>query len=552
MAAPPLLIRAATATTSSSLAAANLATRSAAAAAGPSSLSPPLQRQQCYSTSSQSASSRHPRRPRSLSQSASSTFHRSFSSTPRTSASVKDPYAALGVKKSSSAKEIKSAYYDLAKKLHPDVNPDKSDKAKERFVEIQQAYDILSDDSKKQNFDQYGSPDGPGAAGFGGGNPFGGGSPFGGFGGFGGQAGAGNASDIFDSIFGAFGGGGAGGRARGAGFAGESRGDDLETGVNISFEEACRGATRSITINPIEKCSPCSGEGLKKGAKKTTCGVCNGTGTRTFVIQSGFQMASTCPACGGAGSSIAAGDACGSCDGVGRVRGKKTVQVKIPPGVDDGAKIRLEGAGDAPLSGPGPSGSLFVRINVRKSNVWRRQGSNLHFAAKVPLHVALLGGKVRVPTLDGDVDVRVPAGTQVGDEMLLRGRGVQSLMRRGEKGDLLVGFEVAIPRSLTKRQKEILQMYADEVEGKTSAASKPAPSPAPTASSAATPPPPSSAGAASKQQSSSSASETETASGSGSSSGTSSFSEGEASGSTSGGSGSGGLLGGFWKKLMGK
>ena len=186
-------------------------------------------------------------------------------------------------------------------------------------------------------------------------------------------------------------------------------------------------------------------------------------------------MASSCPACGGSGQTVDPKDTCTPCDGVGRVRGKKVVQVKIPPGVDEGAKIRLEGSGDAPLEGNGPSGSLFVRINVRPSTIWRRQGSNLHYSAKVPLHVALLGGKVRVPTLDGDVDVRVPAGTQVGDEMLLKGRGVQSLMRRGDKGDLLVGFQVSIPRSLTKRQREILQMYADEVEGRsTAAAAKPA------------------------------------------------------------------------------
>lgn len=491
----------------------------------------------------------------------------------------------MGVSRSASAKEIKGAYYQLAKKHHPDTNPDKSDKAKEKFVEIQTAYDILSDEGKKRAFDQYGTTDGssPGFDPFGGG---GGGNPFagaGGFGGFGGGFGAGgNPSDIFDSLFGAFGGGTGGSRSRGAGFAGETRGDDLETGVNVSFEEACLGATRNVTINPIERCGTCSGDGLKKGARKTTCGVCNGTGTRTFVIQSGFQMASTCPACGGAGSSVAAGDACGSCDGVGRVRGRKTVQVKIPPGVDDGAKIRLEGAGDAPLQGTGPAGNLFVRINVRKSTVWRRQGSNLHYSAKVPLHVALLGGRVRVPTLEGDVEVRVPAGTQVGDEMLLRGRGVSNLMRRGDKGDLLVGFEVAIPRSLSKRQKEILQMYADDVEGRTSSAStstSPSPSPPPPSSSTTTtqqkkPETTAPRGSKSTQPSSASTSSTapsaaeadKTASQKSPKGTSSSVSEasgkagadvkGDSGGSGTGGEGGGerggGLLSGFWRKLIGK
>ncbi|CAO1622804.1 unnamed protein product [Parajaminaea phylloscopi] len=487
MAPPATLVRAATTspflTAAASAAAATQATTKAAAGrpAGPSrSAAPaPLKSNTLASQQRGYHSSGRPIIGHNVASSSSppspSSSRRSFStSRPHAAASVKDPYATLGVSRSASAKEIKGAYYQLAKKHHPDTNPDKSDKAKEKFVEIQTAYDILSDENKKRAFDQYGTTDGssPGFDPFGGGGGFGGagGNPFagaGGFGGFGGFSGGGNASDIFDSLFGAFGGGSGSSRARGAGFAGESRGDDLETGVSVSFEEACLGATRNITINPVERCGTCSGDGLKKGARKTTCGVCNGTGTRTFVIQSGFQMASTCPACGGAGSSVAPGDACGSCEGVGRVRGRKTVQVKIPPGVDDGAKIRLEGAGDAPLQGNGQPGHLFVRINVRKSTVWRRQGSNLHYAAKVPLHVAILGGKVRVPTLEGDVDVRVPAGTQVGDEMLLRGRGVSNLLRRGDKGDLLVGFEVAIPRSLSPRQKEILQMYADDVEGKT-------------------------------------------------------------------------------------
>lgn len=404
-----------------------------------------------------------------------STSQRNFSSSSRLSASsVRDPYATLGVKRDASAKEIKGAYYDLAKKFHPDTSKEKG--AKERFVEIQSAYDILSDDKKKAAFDRYGTTDGSpgfnpfeGAGGGGGGgfDPFGGG--FGGFQSFGGNAR--DASDIFEGLFGAFGGGG-GPRASRAGFAGESRGEDLETTLNITFEEACRGTQKSVTIAPVERCSTCEGGGMKKGAKKRTCQVCNGTGTRTFVIQSGFQMASTCPACGGAGQSVAAGDECGTCEGVGRIRTRKTVDVKIPPGVDDGAKIRMDGQGDVPLQGPGPAGSLYVRIGVRPSKIWRRQGSNLYFPATVPFYTAILGGKVRVPTLDGEVDVRVPAGTQVGDEMLLRGRGVPSLMRRGDKGDLLVQFEVTIPRSLSGKQREILQQYVDEVEGKVSASAK--------------------------------------------------------------------------------
>lgn len=398
---------------------------------------------------------------------------RLFTTSARSNASIKDPYATLGVKRDATSKDIKAAYYGLAKKFHPDTSKEKG--AKERFVEIQSAYDILSDDKKKAAFDQYGSTDGsPGFDPFGGG---GGGSPFGGFGGFegfqgfgGGQQGAGNASDIFEGLFGAFGGGR--GRTSGPGFAGEARGEDLETTIQLTFEEACRGTNKNVTISPVERCNTCEGKGLKKGAKRKTCGVCNGTGTRTFVIQSGFQMASTCPACNGAGQIVGPGDECGTCEGVGRVRSRKTVEVKVPPGVDDGAKIRMDGQGDVPLQGSGTAGALYVRIGVRPSKIWRRQGNNLYYPATVPFHTAILGGRVRVPTLDGNVDVRVPAGTQVGDEMLLRGRGVANVLRRGDKGDLLVQFQVTIPRSLSQRQKELLQRYVDDVEGR-----QPAPSP---------------------------------------------------------------------------
>ncbi|PWZ01331.1 hypothetical protein BCV70DRAFT_198759 [Testicularia cyperi] len=410
---------------------------------------------------------------------------RAFSSSSPASASAKDPYGVLGVKKDANVKDIKRAYYDLAKKFHPDTNKDKG--AKERFVEIQNAYDLLSDEKKRAAYDQYGTTDGqPGFDPFGGGgsSPFGAGG-FGGFQDFGGFANAGNAGSIFESLFGAFGGGRPGQRGGpgfgGAGFAGEARGEDLETTINLTFEEACKGTRRKVIINPIERCGSCSGSGLKAGAKKSTCGTCNGTGTRTFVIQSGFQMATTCPSCGGAGSTVAPEDNCKSCDGLGRVRGRKEVEIDLPAGVDDGFRIRKDGFGDVPLSGTGIPGSLYVRINVAPSKIWRRQGSMLFYPATIPFHTAILGGKVRVPTLDGPVEVRVPPGTQVGEEMILQGRGVPSPTRRGQKGDLMVQFEVTMPRSLSKRQREILQQYADEVEGR---APKPAASPSPSASTA--------------------------------------------------------------------
>lgn len=395
---------------------------------------------------------------------------RAFSTSSPRADVPKDPYGTLGVGKDASAKDIKNAYYQLAKKYHPDAN--KEPGAKERFVEIQAAYDLLSDADKRAAFDKYGTTDGsnPGFNPFGGGSPFGGGgSPFGGF------HAAGSAESIFESLFGgAFGGGAFGGGAFGGGrtarggFAADTRGENIETSINISFDEACKGTTRTVTISPIERCSPCTGSGLKPDAKRKTCEVCHGTGTRTFVIQGGFQMASTCPACSGTGSTVAPGDECGTCSGAGRIKVKRTVSVNIPAGVDDGYRIRMDGAGDAPLMGEGQTGSLVVRINVAPSRIWRRQGTNLFYPAHIPFYTAVLGGRVRVPTLQGDVEVRVPSGTQPGEEMVLRGRGVPRLSNRknyDSNGDLMVQFDITIPRSLTKRQKELLQAFVDDVEG---------------------------------------------------------------------------------------
>ncbi|THV06081.1 hypothetical protein K435DRAFT_744390 [Dendrothele bispora CBS 962.96] len=378
----------------------------------------------------------------------------------------KNPYEILGVKKDASPAEIKKVYFSLARKYHPDTNPDKN--AQEKFVEIQEAYDILKDEKKRAAYDQYGSASQqPGfdpnafSGGFGGGFPGAGG--FGNFQDFasafgGGGGGGGRSSDLFEQLFsGAFGGAG---RSRAP-----SRGADIDTTVTLSFLEACKGATRKVNISPVKDCNTCSGSGLKPGAKRTSCTTCGGTGTRTFVIDSGFQMASTCNTCDGVGSTIPRSGQCSTCGGVGKVRTRKTVDVSIPPGVEDGMTIRVPNEGDAPISGKGGAGDLLVRINVTRSKVFSRQGSNLYHEVKIPMHTALLGGRVRVPTLDGDVDVRVPNGTQPGEEMVLKGHGVPRVYG-GEKGDLFVTFSVVLPRSLTKRQRQLLQEYADDVEGR--------------------------------------------------------------------------------------
>ncbi|GAA5857572.1 hypothetical protein JCM8547_004277 [Rhodosporidiobolus lusitaniae] len=379
-------------------------------------------------------------------------------------AAAKNPYSVLGVAKDASTSDIKKSYYQLAKKYHPDSSKEKD--AKEKFVEIQEAYDTLSDDKKRADFDRFGSASQQpgfdsdayaratssfGGAGFG--DFFGGGGP-------GGPSGA----DIFDSLFGAFGRGGSAGPRQTVPI-----GDDIEVSISVPFIDAAKGTTRSVPISPVVDCGTCHGSGMKEGIQKKTCGQCGGTGTRTFTIQSGFQMASTCSACGGSGSVAPPGSGCGTCAGVGKVRQRQTVDVKIPPGVDDGMRIRLDGKGDAPLGGSTPSGikgrngDLFVRVNVQPSKVFTRQGSNLYQSVKVPFYTAILGGRAPVHTLDRDVEVRVPQGTQPGEEMVLRGRGVKKLYK-DEYGDLVVKFNVTIPRTLTAAQRLILEQFVSETE----------------------------------------------------------------------------------------
>lgn len=215
--------------------------------------------------------------------------------------------------------------------------------------------------------------------------------------------------------------------------------------ITLAFTDAAKGTTRTVNISPVVDCHTCAGSGLKEGAKKNSCSVCGGSGTRTFTIQSGFQMASTCNACGGSGSVAPEGSNCGSCAGVGKVRERKTVDVAVPAGVDDGMKIRIDGKGDAPIGGKGRTGDLYVRVNVLPSKIFTRQGSNLYENVSVPFYTAILGGRARVMTLDKDVEVKVPNGTQPGEEMVLKGRGVKRLYK-DEFGDLTVKFNVSMPR----------------------------------------------------------------------------------------------------------
>lgn len=399
----------------------------------------------------------------------------SFHTTRRLLATPRDPYSVLGVSKNASAAEIKKAYYGLAKKYHPDTNKDPD--AKDKFAEIQSAYEILSDPKKREQFDQFGaagfdpssgpSPDG--------GSPFGGGHPFSGFGGSGGFG----ANINFDDIFSAFTGGASpfGGRAgRGGPFQTEfMHGDDVEVQVTVSFMEAAKGTSKTVTTLPLVTCKSCSGSGLKPGTKRSQCGACSGTGTRVHFVSGGFQMASTCSVCGGSGIAIPRGSECRSCQGDGVVRERKTVTVDIPAGIEDGMRLRVSGAGDAPPTGRASTesvratnGDLYVFVKVARDPQFTRQGSDILYTATIPFTTAILGGEVTIPTLDGDARVRVSTGTSTGDKLTLAGKGMPKLNgRRRGMGDLKVEFRVAMPKYLTSNQRALVEMLADEMGDKT-------------------------------------------------------------------------------------
>lgn len=385
---------------------------------------------------------------------------------------MQDPYQKLGVSKNASASEIKKAYYGLAKKYHPDTNKDP--KAKDQFAEIQSAYEILSDPKKKEQYDTFGAagfdPSG-GAAGGPGGDPFGGaGNPFSGFGGFGG-AGFGF-EDLFSQ---AFGGGGGRGRGRGNPFQQTTMvGDNIEVQTTISFMEAAKGTVRNITITPLVTCKTCSGSGLKEGAKRSECKSCGGTGTRVHFLSGGFQMASTCNTCGGSGMSVPKSSQCRSCSGDGLVRERQEIPVEIPGGIEDNMRLQIHGKGDAPALGAsgdpnarGMKGDLFVLVRVAPDSKFSRAGSDVLYTATIPFTTALLGGEISVPTLDGQVKVKVATGTSTGDKMTLTGMGMKKLNRRGGSGDLRVEFKVHMPKYLSANQRTLIEMLADEVNDTT-------------------------------------------------------------------------------------
>jgi molecular chaperone DnaJ len=359
----------------------------------------------------------------------------------------RDFYQVLGVSKDASAAEIKKAYRKQAVKYHPDKNPDDKE-AEDRFKELGQAYEALSDPEKRAAYDRYGH-EAFTAAGAGGGR-----GDFGGFGGFH------DPMDLFSQVFGgAFGGGfeeffGGGRRQR----SNKQRGSDLRYDLEISLEEAARGAEKELEIEHHQPCKTCSTSGSKSGGGSRPCSTCGGRGV--VARQAGiFVQQSTCPECRGSGETIS--DPCPDCSGQGRVQKPSRIKIRIPAGVEDGTRLRSSGNGDAGVRG-GTPGDLYVFLHVRVHDVFEREGRDLRCQMPLPFSIAALGGELTVPTLDGKASIKIPAGTQGGTVFRLRDRGMPELSG-GRKGDLHVEVQVEVPTRLNAEQQAKLHEFSESI-----------------------------------------------------------------------------------------
>ena len=352
-------------------------------------------------------------------------------------ANKRDYYEVLGVSKNASDDEIKRAYRKKAKECHPDLHPDDKG-AVERFKELNEANEVLSDPDKRARYDQFGFED-PMADMGGGGNPFGG-FDFGGMG----------MGDIFDQLF------NSGMGSRSARNQGPVAGNDLRYELQITFEEAAKGCQKSFEIYRNELCETCKGSGAKPGTSPVTCTTCHGTGQ---IRQSGGWMTTVrpCSACGGTGKIIK--DRCTACSGSGKVRKKRTVTVKVPAGIDHGQVINMNGQGEPGMRG-GPNGDLYIVVNVKPHKLFKRDGYNLLLDMPVSFVTATLGGDIEVPTLNGPIKYRIPEGTQPGTEYRIKGNGIQQLRGSG-KGDLILRVKVEIPKRLNNKQKDLLRQFEE-------------------------------------------------------------------------------------------
>ncbi len=368
-------------------------------------------------------------------------------------AEKRDYYEVLGLNKNATEAEIKAAYRKMAKKYHPDLNPDDPE-AEAKFKEVNEANDVLSDPEKKARYDQFGHAGvdpsyGAGAGGYGG---------YGGFGGFSADGGI-DLGDIFDSIF-----GGGGARTR-ANPNAPRKGSDIAINLDISFMEACKGVSHDVEINRAETCDSCHGSGAKAGTSPKTCPDCHGSGyvrvtQRTMLGSMSSQR--PCTRCGGKGSII--DEPCPSCGGNGRVQKRKKVTLNVPAGIDDGQILTVRGEGNAGANG-GAKGDLNVRITVRKDPLFERRGFDIWVELPITYTQAALGAEVTVPTIDGNVTYRIPEGTQPGDVLRLRGKGVQRLQRDG-RGDMMVRVIIEVPKRLNKQQRELLQKLDEQMNEK--------------------------------------------------------------------------------------
>lgn len=360
---------------------------------------------------------------------------------------ARDYYDILGVSKNASQDEIKKAFRKKARQYHPDVNKDNPKEAEEKFKEANEAYEVLSDETKKAQYDQFGHDafkqgGGAGAGGFQGG--------FGGFGGFGGGAGG------FDNIFDMFFGGG------GRGQQGPQKGNDLREDIDISFEDAAFGKSMDIEITRHEECNHCHGTGAEPGTKVDICPNCHGSGQETVIQNTPFgrmQSARTCSRCHGSGKSIE--KPCTKCRGTGEMLAKRKIAIKIPPGVDNGSRLRVANEGEPGVLG-GPKGDLYVYIYVRPHKEFERSGNDVISHVNISFAQAALGATVQVNTLDGKVELKIPEGTQTGTAFRVKGKGIPYLRNPKQRGDQHIVVTVQTPKKLTDAQRELLLRFANE------------------------------------------------------------------------------------------